>query len=115
MQVSRKIFVGNLPWRVTGDDLVAILHDLGHYQRSAKVILDRETGRSRGFGFVEFDTAQAAQDAIRDLDGHVVDGRPLRANESEDKPGGGGSRERRGGERARRGRSAGCAWGEDCD
>jgi RNA recognition motif-containing protein len=106
--VSCKVFVGNLPWKTTGDDLSNLLIDLGHSHRSARLITDRETGKSRGFAFVEFDTPQAAQDAIRDLDGHVLEGRPLRANEAEDKPrgggrGSGGGRPRRSG----RGSSAG--------
>jgi cold-inducible RNA-binding protein len=113
-----KVFVGNLPWKVTSDDLAAMLTDGGHAHRSVRVILDRETGKSRGFAFVEVDTPQAAADVIRDLDGRVVDGRPLRANEAEGRPrggGGGGGRGRRGGEQSRRGRGVGSTWGEDCD
>jgi cold-inducible RNA-binding protein len=102
--VGNKIFVGNLPWRVTSDDLVAMLDEMGHPHRSARVVLDRDTGRSRGFAFVEFGDDQEASDAARDLDGHVVDGRPLRAREADDRPRSGGAG--RGG-RSRRGRGGG--------
>jgi len=108
--VSCKVFVGNLPWKTTGDDLHSLLTGMGYAPHGARVVTDRETGRSRGFGFVEFDTPLAAQDAIRELDGHVLDGRPLRANEAEDKPRGGGDRGKSGGAktgRGRRGRSGG--------
>jgi RNA recognition motif-containing protein len=104
-KVSCKVFVGNLPWKTTSDDLAAILRDMGHDCRGVRVVTERDTGRSRGFAFVEVDTQQAVQDVVRDLDGHVVDGRPLRVNEAEDKPrrsgsggrGGGGGKARRGG------------------
>jgi RNA recognition motif-containing protein len=114
--VSCKVFVGNLPWKTTGADLDAVLDDMGFSHQGARVITDRETGKSRGFAFVEFDTPEAAAEAIRELDGHVLDGRPLRANEAEDRPrgGGGGGRDRRGGEgRLRRGRGpSDDVWGD---
>lgn len=92
--MSNTVFVGNLPWRVARGDLLAMLNNMGHACLSVRVVEDRDTGRSRGFAFVELDTPQAAADVIRDLDGHVVDGRTLRANEAEDKPRrGGGGRE----------------------
>lgn len=118
--MSCKIFVGNLPWRIGNDELSAMLADMGHRFRSVKVIADRNTGRSRGFGFVEFDTEISADEAMHDLNGHVVDGRSLRANLADEKPrrGGSGGRDHRGvGSRGRRnrGRSGGDVWGEGFD
>lgn len=91
-----KVFVGNIPYSVTSDGLADILREVGLPHLSAKVILDRETGRSRGFAFVELDDQWDPGDAVRLLDGHVVDGRPLRAREADDRPrsGGGGGRGR---------------------
>ncbi len=88
----KKLYVGNLPWRTTDADLEDLFASHGSVE-SAVVITDRETGRSRGFGFVEMedDGATAAMDA---LDGHDMGGRPLRVNEANDRPrrpqGGGG-------------------------
>lgn len=115
--MSCKIFVGNLPWRIGNDELSAMLADMGHKFRSAKVIADRDTGRSRGFGFVEFDTEMAADDAMRDLNGHVVDGRSLRANLADEKSKrkGSSARNRRDGglrDRRKHGNRFGDVWGE---
>jgi RNA recognition motif-containing protein len=85
---------------------------MGHVHRGVRVVEDRDTGRSRGFAFVEFDTPQAAVDVIRDLDGYVVDGRTLRANEAEDKTRrGGGGREPGGSRRPPRVEGAGRSGG----
>jgi RNA recognition motif-containing protein len=90
MQV--KLFVGNLPWSVGDAELGDIFAAHGTVQ-SARVISDRDTGRSRGFGFVEMETDDVGA-LIRATDGREIDGRNLRVNEAEDKPGGsrGGSR-----------------------
>jgi RNA recognition motif-containing protein len=85
MQV--KLFVGNLPWSVGDAELNAIFAAHGSVH-SARVINDRDTGRSRGFGFVEMETDDVGA-LIRATDGHEVDGRNLRVNEAEDKPSGG--------------------------
>ena len=90
--MSRKIYVGNLPWSTTSSDLEAMFspHGAG---RSAEVISDRETGRSRGFGFVEMETDEGLQAAINALNGHEINGRPLTVNEARERtprPGGGG-------------------------
>lgn len=85
MQV--KLFVGNLPWSVGDAELGEIFAAHGNVQ-SARVISDRDTGRSRGFGFVEMETDDVGA-LIRATDGHEVDGRNLRVNEAEDKPSGG--------------------------
>jgi RNA recognition motif-containing protein len=84
MQV--KLFVGNLPWSVGDAELTEIFAAHGEVQ-SARVISDRDTGRSRGFGFVEMETDDVGA-LIRATDGREVDGRNLRVNEAEDKPGG---------------------------
>jgi RNA recognition motif-containing protein len=94
--MSRKIYVGNLPWSTTSADLEAMFSPHGAV-RSAEVISDRETGRSRGFGFVEMETDEGLQAAISALNGHEVNGRPLTVNEARERTpraggGGGGGR-----------------------
>jgi cold-inducible RNA-binding protein len=83
-----KIYVGNLSWGTAQADLETQFSEFGEVQ-SAAVITDRETGRSRGFGFVEMNQADGAK-AIEALNGQDVDGRELRVNEAHDKPKGGG-------------------------
>src|SRR5437660_3994524 len=90
--MAKNIYVGNLPWESTADDLLALFQEFGAVTR-AQVITDRETGRSRGFGFVEMDNDAEAQKAIDDLNGKPFRGRPLTVNEArprEDRGGGGG-------------------------
>lgn len=90
--MSRKIYVGNLPWSTTSQDLEAMFAAHGAV-RSAEVISDRETGRSRGFGFVEMETDEGLQAAIAALNGHEMNGRPLTVNEARERTpraGGGG-------------------------
>ena len=90
--MSRKIYVGNLPWSTTSSDLEQMFSPHGAV-RSAEVISDRETGRSRGFGFVEMETDDGLQAAIAALNGHELNGRPLTVNEARERtprPGGGG-------------------------
>ena len=90
--MSRKIYVGNLPWSTTSADLEAMFAPHGAV-RSAEVISDRETGRSRGFGFVEMETDDGLQAAITALNGQEINGRPLTVNEARERtprPGGGG-------------------------
>ena len=97
--MARKIYVGNLPWSTTSSDLEAIFSPHGAV-RSAEVISDRETGRSRGFGFVEMETDEGLQAAINALNGHEMNGRPLTVNEARERtprPGGGGGGGRPGG------------------
>ncbi len=94
-----KLFVGNLPWGVGDDELAQIFTPHGDVQ-SARVITDRDTGRSRGFGFVEIEVDDVSA-VIRATDGQDFNGRPLRVNESEDRnrggSGGGGGGGGRGG------------------
>ena len=97
--MSRKIYVGNLPWSTTSSDLEAMFSPHGAV-RSAEVISDRETGRSRGFGFVEMETDDGLQAAINALNGQEINGRPLTVNEARERtprPGGGGGRSGGGG------------------
>ena len=85
----KKLYVGNLPFSSTEADLEELFGRHGTVQ-SAKIITDRETGRPRGFGFVEMEEASAADDAIRALDGSDLGGRNIRVNEAQDRRGGGG-------------------------
>ncbi|HTU16597.1 MAG TPA: RNA-binding protein [Gemmataceae bacterium] len=90
--MAKNIYVGNLTWDATADDLLALFQSFGAVAR-AQVITDRETGRSRGFGFVEMDNDQEAQTAIDNLNGTPFRGRPLTVNEArprEERGGGGG-------------------------
>ena len=91
--MSHKIYVGNLSYNTSEEDLKARCEAFGPVV-SCRIITDRDTGRSKGFGFVEFETAEAMQKAIEELNDQEVDGRNLRVNEAEDRPrqGGGGRR-----------------------
>ena len=90
--MAKNIYVGNLVWDATADDLLALFQEHGTVAR-AQVITDRETGRSRGFGFVEMNDDAEAQKAIDALNGADYKGRPLTVNEAkprEERSGGGG-------------------------
>ena len=78
-----KLFVGNLPWSVTDQDLEEMFSPFGAVG-SAKVITDRDTGRSRGFGFVEM-SDESARNAIADLNESEISGRKLTVNEARDR------------------------------
>ena len=88
-ELSKKIYIGNLPFSSTEDELRAVFERHGEVA-SVNVITDRETGRPRGFAFVEMDEASGADDAIRALDGSELGGRSIRVNEAQDRQGGGG-------------------------
>ena len=90
--MTHKLYVGNLPYTL-GDD--ALQQEFARYGRvaSAKVMVDRDSGRSKGFGFVEMSSGDEAQAAIRGMNGHSMDGRALVVNEArprEERSGGGG-------------------------
>ena len=85
----KKLYVGNLPWSIGDQELETLFSSYGSV-RSARVITDRETGRSRGFGFVEIDEDDGAQRAMTELDGREQDGRALRVNEAQERERGGG-------------------------
>ncbi len=87
--MAKNIYVGNLAWETTSDDLLALFGEHGKVGR-AQVVTDRETGRSRGFGFVEMDDDGEAQAAIAALNGQQYRGRPLTVNEAKPREGGGG-------------------------
>ena len=87
--MSKKIYIGNLPFSSTEDELRAVFERHGRVE-SVNVITDRDSGRPRGFAFVEMDEASAADDAIRALDGSELGGRSLRVNEAQDRNAGGG-------------------------
>jgi RNA recognition motif-containing protein len=90
--MSKKLYVGNLGYGVTSSDLEQLFSAHGQI-RSAEVIMDRTSGRSKGFGFVEMETDQEAQAAISALNGQQHDGRALTVNEAkprESRPGGSG-------------------------
>jgi RNA recognition motif-containing protein len=81
MPMAAKLFVGGLPYAVTDDRLRELFEEAGNVV-SAKVIVDRETNRSKGFGFVEMSTDEEAKVAIDKLNGKEVDGRALTVNEA---------------------------------
>src|SRR5437763_13700136 len=88
----KKLYVGNLTYKVSSSDLEQLFSQFGTVQ-SAQVITDRDTGRSKGFGFVEMDSDAEAQEAIRGLHDQDHGGRRLTVNEArprEPRPGGGG-------------------------
>lgn len=79
--MSNKIYVGNLSFSMREESLKDIFAAFGDVE-SCKLIIDRETGRSKGFGFVEMQTSEQAHEAITNLDGKEVEGRNLRVNEA---------------------------------
>ena len=91
--MEAKLYVGNLPYSTVDADLQALFSQAGTV-KSAQVIKDRQSGRSKGFGFVEMSSAEEAQSAIDMFHGKDYSGRPLTVNIArprEDRPGGGGS------------------------
>ncbi len=77
----KKLFVGSLPWAVNDERLAEIFAEAGTVE-SANVVLDKMTGRSRGFGFVEMSTVEEAQKAIETLNGKEVEGRTIIVSEA---------------------------------
>jgi RNA recognition motif-containing protein len=82
--VSKKLFVGSLPWAVNDDSLKAAFTPYGNVV-SAKVVTDRRTGRSKGFGFVEMESDSEASAAIEALNGSELNGRNIVVNEAKPK------------------------------
>jgi RNA recognition motif-containing protein len=87
--VSMKLYVGNLPYNTSEDDLRTLFSQYGSVD-SVAIITDRDTGRSKGFGFVEFGNDEEAKNAIQGLSGQEYGGRALTVNEARPKTGGGG-------------------------
>lgn len=83
----KKLYVGNLPFTTSEDELRELFEQHGP-TASVRVVTDRETGRSRGFGFVEFSDEGSAEKALEAMNGHEMGGRPLRVNEAQDRRGG---------------------------
>lgn len=79
--MATKLFVGSLPWAIDDQGLEELFSSFGTVT-SAKVIIDRDTNRSKGFGFVEFDDDNAAQEAIKKLNGTDMQGRSIVVNEA---------------------------------
>jgi len=87
--MSNKLFVGGLSWNTTDDGLRSGFERFGTVT-DAKVIQDRETGKSRGFGFVTFESPEIAQSACDEMNGKDLDGRTIRVSVAEDRRAGGG-------------------------
>jgi RNA recognition motif-containing protein len=107
--MGKRLYVGNLPFSATEDSLMDMFQQAGQVD-STKIITDRDTGRSKGFGFVEMSTDEEAQKAITRFNGADVEGRALTVNEArpmEPRDGGGGGGGRFGGGRDRGGRGGG--------
>ena len=102
--MAKKLYVGNLAFSVTDDELMQAFTSFGNIA-SARVVMDRMTGRSKGFGFVEMEDDGQADEAINKMNGQTIGGRPVRVSEAkpqEDRPrrpGGGGGGGFRGGPR----------------
>jgi len=79
--MANKLYVGNLPFSATDDSLREMFGQAGQVE-SARIITDRDTGRSKGFGFVEMSTSQEASEAINKFNGTQLDGRSLTVNEA---------------------------------
>ena len=113
--MAKNIYVGNLVWDATQDDLYALFQEYGTVAR-AQVIMDKETGRSRGFGFVEMNDDAEAQKAIEALNEFDFRGRPLTVNEAkprEERGAGGGGGYGGGGGRGYGGGGGGRGYGGD--
>lgn len=83
--MATKLYVGNFPWSTTEDDLRNVFEQYGEV-KSVKLVTDRETGRSRGFAFIEFADADACQEAMDVENGRDLNGRELKVREAVDKP-----------------------------
>lgn len=88
--MSRNVYVGNLPYRITEDDVRSVFSQGGREVLSVNLITDRETGRPRGFGFVELADEAQAEASVQALDGFMMEGRPLKVNIARPREGGGG-------------------------
>jgi cold-inducible RNA-binding protein len=114
--MSTKLYVGNLSFQTTSEELQELFGQAGKVE-SASVVEDRDTGRSRGFAFVEMSTSEEATSAIEQFNGREVGGRALKVNEAKPREnrGGGGGRGgfNRGGGRGGNDRNRGGGYGRD--
>ncbi len=90
--MGTRLYVGNLPFSANEQDVQALFEQNGREVAEVKLITDRETGRPRGFGFVEMANSEHADQAIQELDGYQMSGRALKVNEARERTGGGGGR-----------------------
>src|SRR5215467_12990879 len=107
--MGKRLYVGNLPFSATDESLMQMFQQAGQVE-SARIITDRDTGRNKGFGFVEMSTDQEAADAITKFNGADFEGRALTVNEARPmapREGGGGGRGSGGGGRDRGNRGGG--------
>ena len=97
--MGKRLYVGNLSWDTTEDNLRAAFSSGGRSVTDCHIVSDRETGRPRGFAFVELGSDEEAQAAIEEMDGTNLDGRDIRVNEAQERQnrGGGGGGGRGGG------------------
>jgi RNA recognition motif-containing protein len=114
--MGKRLYVGNLPFSATDESLMQLFQQVGQVE-SAKIITDRDTGRNKGFGFVEMSTEQEAADAITKFNGSDFEGRSVTVNEARPmapREGGGGGGGRgfggRGGDRGKRGGGGRQRW-----
>ena len=105
--MGKRLYIGNLPYRTSEDELRGLFGQAGEVVDVA-IPIERESGRPRGFAFVEMADAAAAAQAIQQFNGYVLLGRELRVNESQPRPSFGGSRDSR-----REGRGGRSDWGRD--
>lgn len=84
--MNKKLYVGNLPFSAEENQLQALFGSDGRQVASVRILNDKETGRSRGFGFVEMASPEDAQKAIDALNGHDFMGRPMTVNEAREQP-----------------------------
>ena len=108
--MGSRVYVGNLSWDTTEDNLRSAFAADGRTVKDVHIMTDRDTGRPRGFGFVEMATDTDAQSAIEALDGSNLDGRDIKVNEARERPprtggGGGGGGGGYGGGGSNRGRN----------
>ena len=82
MEEEKKIYIGNLDYNITEEELQKEMEERGYQIKELKIITDKYTGRSKGFGFAEFENVEDAKKAIESLDGHEIKGRKLRVNKA---------------------------------
>ena len=92
--MGTRLYVGNLPFSVDSDALRQLFEQNNRTVEEVKLITDRDTGRPRGFGFVEMGSSEEADQAIQQLNGYELDGRSLTVNEARERTGGGEGRGR---------------------
>ena len=90
--MAKRLYVGNIPFQTTEAQLRTLFEQDGAQVADVKIVIDRDTGRSRGFAFVEMSTDAEAQAAIQQLDGHELMGRSIRVNEAQERERDGGGR-----------------------